>query len=134
MFSTLSTGFSGSAAKGRRFAAGLFASLAVAGLSAGAAQAQSRDPTFQLVNQTGYTIHEVYVSHRSDGSWRHDVLGPHVLRNGSSILVNHLRPGSCTNDIRIVYSNGFEETQMGVNTCRIVQMRLLPGGVTRVVG
>ena len=58
MLSTLSTKLSGSAAMGRRLAAGLFASLAVAGLSAGVAQAQSNDPTFELINQSGRTISE----------------------------------------------------------------------------
>lgn len=60
-------------------------SVAFALLGTLAVQAQAFD--FNLFNETGYNIYELYVSPTDSEEWGEDILGEDVLMNGDSFMV-----------------------------------------------
>jgi hypothetical protein len=99
-------------------------------MAATAAQAQSNDPSFRIVNNTQMTVNEVYASPSTDRSWGHDRMGTEVIRPGATHIVR-LPPGDCTYDIRVVYQGGRSEERRGVNTCNITDFVLGGGGAAQ---
>lgn len=49
---------------------------------------ESFDPTFQLVNDTRYDIHEVYVSPSDSDDWEEDILGEDILPVDGRVNIN----------------------------------------------
>jgi hypothetical protein len=101
----------------RRFfvALALFAGLFAGVLAPTAAQAQNR---FWLVNESGRTIMEAYVSSSRVSNWGPDILGSGVLPPGQRVWVTP-NFGDCALDVRVTYQGGGEETRMGVNACSL---------------
>lgn len=87
----------------------------------GLAAAQG-DPSFNLVNRSGQTINEVYVSAVTQPNWGRDLLGQDVLANGRSFPVRIAPSAGCQQDIRVVYADGRPEERRNVNTCAITAM------------
>ena len=94
---------------------------AAIGLMPGLAAAQG-DPSFNLLNRSGQTINEIYVSAVTQPNWGHDLLGQDVLPNGRSFPVRIPPSAGCQQDIRVVYADGRPEERRNVNTCVITQM------------
>lgn len=94
---------------------------AVISLLPGLAVAQG-DPSFNLVNRSGQTINEVYVSAATQPNWGRDLLGQDVLPNGRSFPVRIPASAGCQQDIRVVYADGRPEERRNVNTCAITEM------------
>jgi hypothetical protein len=92
--------------------------LALAAVFATPASAQ-QNPDFWLVNNSGRTIAEAYVSSSSVNNWGADVLGQNVLASGMRFAIRPPRDGTCIFDIRVVYSDGTAEERRRVNTCTI---------------
>jgi hypothetical protein len=88
---------------------------------AGAAQAQSTDPSFRLNNRSNQTILEVYASSSSTSDWGRDHLGANVLPPGQSFIIR-LPAGQCINDIRIVIEGGRNIDRMQINTCNLTDI------------
>ncbi len=101
----------GSAAVATAFAFGL----------AGAAQAQTTDPSFRLNNRSNQTVMELYVSASSDSNWGQDLLGQNVLPPGQTFIVR-LPNGQCVNDIRIVVEGGRATERRQINTCELTDI------------
>ncbi len=107
--------------------------LALTLLLAGLAPAMAQgDPSFNLVNRSGQTIQELYVSSTQVNTWGQDLLGQNVLANGRSFPVR-LPSGQCTNDIRVVYDGGRSEERRSVDTCQVNEVvfgsqQAAPGG------
>lgn len=96
------------------------------------AQAQNTDPSFNVINRSGRTIQELYVSSAQQNSWGQDLLGQNVLDNGRSFPVR-LPTGQCVNDIRVVYDGGQSEERRAIDTCPLSevvfgQQAQAPGG------
>lgn len=104
----------------RAFLACATAAAAVLG-AAGAARAQTTDPSFRLNNRSNQTIMELYVSSSSDSNWGRDHLGTNVLPPGQSFIVR-LPNGQCVNDIRIVAEGGRATERRQVNTCNLTDI------------
>lgn len=67
------------------------------------ANAQNKKLDFELVNQTGLTISEVYVSPSTTDDWEEDILGTGVLENGKSVTIEFARTETtCSWDLKIV--------------------------------
>jgi ABC-type phosphate/phosphonate transport system substrate-binding protein len=96
-------------------AVALFAGLA------GAAQAQSTDPSFRLNNRSNQTIMELYANSSQVSDWGRDHLGENVLPPGQSFIVR-LPDGQCVNDIRIVIEGGQNIDRMQINTCNLTDI------------
>jgi hypothetical protein len=88
---------------------------------AGAAQAQSTDPSFRLNNRSNQTIMEIYVTSSQVSNWGQDLLGANVLAPGRTFTVR-LPNGQCVNDIRIVVEGGRAIERMRINTCNLTDI------------
>jgi hypothetical protein len=86
------------------------------------ALAQSGDPSFNLVNRSGQTINEVYVSPVRETNWGRDLLGSEVLADGRSFPVRLASAAGCRQDVRVVYADGRPEERRNVDTCAISEM------------
>ena len=104
----------------RRALPALVAAALALGL-AGAAQAQTTDPSFRLNNRSNQTIMELYVSSSSLSNWGQDLLGANVLPPGQTFIVR-LPNGQCVNDIRIVPDGGQPIERMRINTCNLTDI------------
>jgi len=87
----------------------------------GPGRAQSTDPSFNLVNRSGQTILEAYVSPSTDTNWGIDRLGRDVVPSGQSYAIR-LPAGQCVNDIRVVYQDRRAEERRNLNTCGLVDV------------
>ncbi|WP_439594611.1 hypothetical protein [Falsiroseomonas sp.] len=85
------------------------------------AQAQG-DPSFNLVNRSGQTIREIYVSPSEDRYWGHDLLQSQVLPDGGSFPLRIAPSAGCLQDVRVVYADGRPEERRRQDTCRMSQM------------
>lgn len=103
--------------------AGLLA-LATLLLGTGPAAAQNR---FHLVNTSGQTIQEAYVSPSRLSEWGPDILGTGVLPAGNQVWVTPNFP-DCVLDVRVRYANGTDDTRMQVNACNISRIVFGGGG------
>jgi hypothetical protein len=76
-------------------------------LSVGPALAGDAD--FTLVNRTGYTLREVYVSPTHKNAWGKDRMGDNVLDNGKARLFKFSDKSSCKQDLKIVFDDDDSE-------------------------
>lgn len=113
----------------RAFLVGLFA-LAAMAMGAAPAEAQNR---FYLVNNSGQTIMEAYVSPSRIEDWGPDILGSGVLPPGQQVWVTP-NFGDCVLDVRVRYQNGAEDRRMQVNACSLSRIAFGGGGGGGYVG
>jgi hypothetical protein len=71
------------------------------------AQAQETKQDFKLVNKTGYTISEIYVSPSKADDWQNDVLGKeNTLEDAQFANVKfHRANKTCIWDLKVVYED-----------------------------
>jgi hypothetical protein len=105
----------------RLMTAAVAALLAVAGH--GAAQAQTGDPSFNLVNRSSRVIYEAYASPSSDSNWGQDRLGQNIVPAGRNFVVR-LPQGECIYDVRVVYDRqgGPAEERRNINLCNLTEL------------
>ncbi|WP_163071539.1 hypothetical protein, partial [Acinetobacter baumannii] len=86
-------------------------------LSPVTARAQGQQD-FALINKTGYTIDEIYVSPASANNWGEDLAGDDSLEHGQQFNVSfHPSTQACNWDILVVYDDGDSSEFRGVNLC-----------------
>lgn len=102
--------------------------IALLGLLAPPAIAQSSDPSFRVVNNTAKVINEVYASPSTEQNWGHDRLGSEVVPPGGRQIIRLPPDGTCIYDIRVVYQGGGAEERRGLNTCAVNDLVLGGGG------
>lgn len=104
----------------RRLAIAAGAALLALGGTAPVAEAQTGDPSFNLVNRSGRVIYEAYASPATDNSWGADRLGQNVVPAGRNFVVR-LPMGECIYDVRVVYDRqgGPAEERRNINLCNI---------------
>lgn len=84
---------------------------------------------FTLVNQTGLTISELYVSSSATTDWEEDVLGRDVLAHGESVKITFdKRERECLYDIKTVDEDGDELMWTEIDLCRASRVTLRPKG------
>lgn len=106
----------------RRLAIAAAALLGLGGLVP-AAQAQTGDPSFSLVNRSSRTIYEAYASPSSDSNWGQDRLGQNVVPAGRNFVIR-LPQGECIYDVRVVYDRqgGPAEERRNINLCNLTEL------------
>lgn len=78
------------------------------------------DQDFTLVNRTGLSIIELYVSPSDTDSWEEDVLGVDVLGEGERCNVSfHRDEDSCIWDLMIVDEDEDEIHWTGLDLCEV---------------
>ena len=104
----------------------LAAAVMAAGLSLLApTSADAARQNFTLVNNTGYTIKEVYVSTTNTNSWEEDVLGQDELDNDSSVDITFPHhAGGCYWDLKVVYEDDSDAYWKNFNLCTISEITI----------
>jgi hypothetical protein len=74
---------------------------------AGSVHAGAAD--FTLVNKTGYTLREVYLSASNKDSWGNDRMGQGYLDNGKSRLFKFSSKSACQQDLKVVFDDDESE-------------------------
>lgn len=95
--------------------------LALLGLAVPAA-AQPADPSFNLLNRSGQTINEIYVSPVQEPYWGRDLLAADVLPHGRVFPVRLSPTAGCRQDVRVVYADGRAEERRNIDTCAVTQL------------
>ncbi len=82
---------------------------------------------FQVINNSGITVHTLNFSSSAFTSWGADQLGSSVLPPGRSVS---FRPGNAGNyDFRVIWTNGRAAELRQVNTCRTPNVIVTNGGL-----
>lgn len=98
--------------------AGFVAATAAVLMSFDPIAAHAGDQDFKLVNATGYTIEQVYVSPIKSSDWEEDVLGRDVLSDGENVHIRFpKRENVCRWDLKVVYDDGEEAIWNDFNLC-----------------
>ena len=62
---------------------------------------------FTLINQTGFDIHEVYLSPHGGDDWEEDVMGKGILADGQSVAIKFARTDKTKEwDLKVVDKDG----------------------------
>ena len=84
----------------------------------GGALRPQRNPSFNLVNQSGRVIEQFYASPSSQQGWGPDRLGNDVVQPGGRFPVS-LPAGECQYDLRVVWRGGDAQERRNLNTCEM---------------
>ncbi len=88
------------------------------------ASAVAGDADFTLVNGTGYTINEVYISPANKEAWGRDRLGEGNLPNNRSRLFRFSDKANCVQDIKVVFDKDDEVIWEDLDLCEINKLTL----------
>ena len=92
------------------------------------------DADFTLVNSTGATIREVYLSPAKAKNWGNDRLGEGDMANGKSRLIKFSDAANCVQDLQVVFDDGSGEVVWdNLNLCEINKLTLKYNRSTKVV-
>lgn len=112
----------------------LSASLFAACVSLLSAPALAGDADFTLVNGTGYTIREVYISAANKNAWGNDRLGEGDLPNSKSRLFKFRDSANCVQDIKVVFDDSdVSVTWEDLDLCEINKLTLRYNRATKAV-
>jgi hypothetical protein len=99
--------------------------LCVAVVCAVSLAAVGGDQDFVVINKTGLTIDEFYVSPADDNEWGEDVLGKAVLNNNESAEIKFSRKETdCVWDLRIVDEDDDEVVWSDIDLCKASEITL----------
>jgi hypothetical protein len=108
--------------------ASCLAVVAVASITLQATQ-QRRNLDFTLVNKTGLTIMEVYLSPTTTDEWEEDVLGADVLKSGGKVAIKFgSSETECNWDLKIVDEDDDEVEWSKLNLCTANEITLMYEG------
>lgn len=115
-----------------------FKSLALSGLllaaTAFSSTAQAGAADFTLINRTGYSISEVYISAANRDAWGKDRLGDGTLGNGKQRLFKFSDSANCMQDIKVVFEDdGSEVVWEDFDLCEVHKITLRYNRKTRQV-
>lgn len=98
----------------------LISYAAAIALLAFATSAAAGQQDFTLINSTGYTLNEVYVSPSKSNDWEEDVLGVDILKDGNRTSITFDRnTDACLWDLKVVYDDGDSAEWDALNLCKI---------------
>ncbi len=103
----------------------LASAVFVSGFAA-SAQSQEAKQNFTLVNRTGYTLSEVYVSPSKADTWEEDILGQDTLDDGESQHITfHRSNRTCIWDLKVVYvDDNSSAIWEDINLCKIEKITI----------
>ncbi len=108
--------------------ASCLAVVALASITLQATQ-QRRNLDFTLVNKTGLTIDEVYLSPTNDDEWGEDVMGRDVLNNGEKVEITFSSSETeCNWDLKIVDEDKDDVEWTKLNLCTANEITLMYEG------
>jgi hypothetical protein len=105
----------------------LFLFVIVAGLFLFSAKNSSAQAlTYQVVNNTGVTLVDVYVTPSETNNWGNDILPNDLFENGSTITVTIPADygTTCMFDMKITDAAGGHVTFTGIDACKLVKLQI----------
>jgi len=103
----------------------MLVAVCVAMALCGVAVLASGDQDFVLVNKTGMTIDELYVSPSNANDWGEDILGQDTLDNNQKATIRfHHTETECLWDLKIVDEDGDDVTWEDINLCKASEITL----------
>lgn len=94
-------------------------------LAASVAAVGSGDQDFTLINKTGLSVDELYLSPSNDNEWGEDVLGVDVLEDGQKVSISFSHKESeCMWDMKIVDEDEDDIIWEDINLCKASQITL----------
>jgi len=102
------------------------ASVAFMCAFASSALAEEAKQNFKLVNRTGYTISEIYVSPGKADEWASDILGKDNLDEGQTFNISFNRANkTCIWDLKVVYADDDSNAVWhDINLCQISKVTI----------
>jgi hypothetical protein len=108
----------------------------IAGMTAllGSAASIAGEADFTLVNKTGYTIREIYISPAAKANWGNDRMGNANLDNNKSRLFKFSDKASCDQDLKVVFEDGDAEVVWeNIDLCTINKISIKYNRSTKMV-
>jgi hypothetical protein len=107
----------------------LFWGLCFAVVLASSVAAFSGDQDFTLINKTGLTINELYLSSTGDNEWGEDVLDVDTLADGAKVDITFSHKESeCMWDMKIVDEDGDDVVWEKIDLCKASEITLFYKG------
>lgn len=99
--------------------------LGLAAAVSGSAAVAAGDQDFVLINHTGLTIHELYVTPTAHDEWGEDILGRDVLKDNEKVEITFSRKeDECVWDLKIVDEDGDSVEWEKINLCKASEITL----------
>jgi hypothetical protein len=105
----------------------LFLFILIAGLSLFSAKNSSAQAlTYDVVNNTGVTLVDVFVTPSETNNWGNDILPNSLFENGSTISVTIPADygSTCMFDMKITDAAGGHVTFTGIDACRLITLQI----------
>ena len=105
----------------------LFLFILVAGLSLFSAKNSSAQAlTYDVVNNTGVTLVDVYVTPSETSNWGNDILPNNLFEDGSTISVTIPADygETCMFDMKITDLAGGHVTFSGIDACKLIKLQI----------
>ena len=82
--------------------------------------------SYDVVNNTGVTLVDVFVSPAETSNWGNDILPNNLFENGSTITVTIPAEygSSCLFDMKITDAVGGHITFTGIDACKLVKLQI----------
>jgi hypothetical protein len=94
--------------------------VAAAALIMSATPAVAGTQDFTVINGTGKTIQNIYVSESAKDNWEEDVLDQDTLANGQRFEIAFDRSSkACLWDLKVTYDTGRSATWNAIDLCRV---------------
>ena len=109
----------------------LFVFLVLTGILFFSAQnSNAQALTFSVINNTGVTLSDVYVSPTESNNWGNDILPQSLFENGSSIEVTIPAEfgETCMFDMKITDGEGGHITFTGIDACKLITLQINEDG------
>lgn len=91
-------------------------------------QTTSGAQNFQMVNNTGMVLLDVFISPNDSEDWGSDVIPKDVIQNGETFdfTFTDVSPDKCIWDIKFTAENGTEYIMQDINLCKTSVITLTP--------
>jgi len=112
----------------------LFAIVAVISLL-GIKNSNAQALTFNVVNNTGVTLVDVFVTPAEQNNWGNDILPNNLFENGSTISVTIPADygTTCMFDMKITDGAGGHITFTGIDACKLITLQINGDGTYQYV-
>jgi len=82
--------------------------------------------SYQVVNNTGVTLANLYVTPAETNHWGNDILPNHMFENGSTVTVTIPADygTTCMFDMKITDAAGGHITFTGIDACKLVKLQI----------
>lgn len=105
----------------------LFLLILLSGISLFSAKDSSAQAlSFQVINNTGFTLSDIFVSPAESNNWGSDILPNDLFENGSTVTVNIPAEfgETCMFDMKITDTEGAYVVFTNIDACKLVTLQI----------